>query len=130
MDNASKALVMAGAILIAVMLISLGVLLFNRGQQTAEQAGHLMDSKAIATYNSTYQMFEGVNRSPSEARTLITQVKAHNANSQESYDYGPITLDTSGKTATSQISNTKKYTIELTAFGGNGAVSTIKITET
>ena len=127
MDNASKALVMAGAILIAVMLISLGVLLFNQGQQTAQQAGHLMDSRAISTYNSTYQMFEGAKRSPSEARKLITDVNAHNKNSQEVYDYGSITLKET--TSTSAISDQKKYTIELTDFHDNGAVKEITITE-
>ena len=33
MENASKALIIAGAILLAILLISLGIMIFNQAQQ-------------------------------------------------------------------------------------------------
>ncbi len=39
MENASKALIMAGAILIAIMIISLGILVFSRMSSSAKKRG-------------------------------------------------------------------------------------------
>ncbi len=38
MENASKALIIAGAILIAILLISLGIIMFNSSKGTTDQA--------------------------------------------------------------------------------------------
>jgi hypothetical protein len=132
MDNASKALVMAGAILIAVMLISLGVLLFNQGQNTAQQAGHLMDSTAIAAYNRQYTIYEGVNRTPSDAITLIGLVNANHANSQIVYDYGQIDLKSGSGyvNSTSSVDSQKLYTIKVEDYSSvNGAVILMSVVE-
>ena len=83
MDNASKALVMAGAILIAVMLISLGVLLFNQGQQVAQNAGQGLNTMAIQSYNSKFNTYFGKNKSYAETKALISAVRTHNNNVEE-----------------------------------------------
>lgn len=38
MENASKALIIAGAILISILLISLGIIMFNSSKSTTDQA--------------------------------------------------------------------------------------------
>jgi len=38
MENASKALIIAGAILISILLISLGIMMFNSSKGTTDQA--------------------------------------------------------------------------------------------
>lgn len=38
MENASKALIIAGAILISILLISLGIIMFNSSKGTTDQA--------------------------------------------------------------------------------------------
>lgn len=38
MENASKALIIAGAILISILLISLGIIMFNASKGTTDQA--------------------------------------------------------------------------------------------
>ena len=37
MENASKALIIAGAILLAILLISLGIMIFNQAQDTVNK---------------------------------------------------------------------------------------------
>ena len=39
MENASKALIIAGAILLAILLISLGIMIFNQAQDTVTNSG-------------------------------------------------------------------------------------------
>ncbi len=55
MENASKALIIAGAILISILLISLGIIMFNSSKGTTDQAtstANAMESGAQAGVNS------------------------------------------------------------------------------
>ena len=58
MENASKALIIAGAILIAILLISLGIIMFNSSSGTTDQAENTsaaMEAGAQAGVNSIQQ---------------------------------------------------------------------------
>lgn len=124
MDNASKALVMAGAILIAVMLISLGVLLFNRAQDIANNATGGVNASLVQAYNSRYTAYEGKNKGASQTRNLIHMVEAHNKNTEEVGQYGQITFSGNYSTA-GAISDSKYYTIGVTIGGGNGTNASV-----
>ena len=50
MENASKALIMAGAILVAILIVSLGVLIFNNFSKSVKDSAN-MDEQAIANFN-------------------------------------------------------------------------------
>lgn len=55
MENASKALIIAGAILISILLISLGIIMFNSSKGTtdqAEQTANAMQEGAQAGVNN------------------------------------------------------------------------------
>ncbi len=91
MDNASKALVMAGAILIAVMLISLGVMLFNAASDTTGGMVGQVDTMTLAAYNKNYTDYQGWNKSASEVLQLLGRLRAHNNNIDERTNYGSIT---------------------------------------
>ena len=45
MENASKALIIAGAILISILLISLGIVMFNASKGTTGQATDTANAK-------------------------------------------------------------------------------------
>jgi len=44
MENASKALIIAGAILISILLISLGIMLFNSSKGVTDQADEVTNA--------------------------------------------------------------------------------------
>ncbi len=144
MDNASKALVMAGAILIAVMLISLGVLLFNRARDISNDATSGIDRQTITAYNNEWMNYEGEQKSASVVRSLIQAVNSQNNNAESSYKYGyiklktavanaKIDLETAALTApetykSSDISDTQRYKIVVLDYKNTGgAVSLIGI---
>lgn len=52
MENASKALLIAGAILLAILLISLGIMIFSQGQDTVNNSG--MSQAAITAFNNKF----------------------------------------------------------------------------
>lgn len=73
MENASKALIIAGAILISILIISLGVLIFNKMGHSAKQAAN-MDEQEIANFNSKITPYVGDNISGSQVNALIQLV--------------------------------------------------------
>ena len=73
MENASKALIIAGAILISIMIVSLGVLIFNKMGGSAKEAAN-MDEQEIANFNSKITPYVGKNISGSQVNALIQLV--------------------------------------------------------
>ena len=73
MENASKALIMAGAILIAIMIISLGILIFSKMSDSAKSAAN-MDEQEIANFNSKLTPYIGQNVNGSQVNALIQLV--------------------------------------------------------
>ena len=74
MENASKALIIAGAILISIMIVSLGVLIFNKMGNSAKEAAN-MDEQEIANFNSKLTPYIGQNISGSQVNALIQLLK-------------------------------------------------------
>ena len=63
MENASKALIIAGAILISILLISLGIIAFNSSKSTPEQAG-----------STANQMEDGAKRGVNSIQNSLTNL--------------------------------------------------------
>jgi acetylglutamate synthase len=79
MENASKALIMAGAILISILLISIGILLINSGKDITDTGKNMMSAQAIQTFNSQFIQYEGSNKSHAEVKQLLDTVISSNA---------------------------------------------------
>ena len=77
MDNASKALIIAGAILIAVMLISLGVLIYNRAQETAIGSLDTISTLDDRTFNAQFTTYCGADIKGVAVRTLFEVCQAN-----------------------------------------------------
>ena len=74
MENASKALIVAGAILISILLITIGIVLINSGRDVVSSGTTAMSSHAIQAFNSQFTQYEGTNKSYSEVKQLLNTV--------------------------------------------------------
>ena len=83
MENASKALIIAGAILLSILLISLGIMIFNQAQDTVGSIN--MSEQEIQAFNNKFIPYEGSNKRGTEVNALIQLVRANN---QAAYDDG------------------------------------------
>lgn len=81
MENASKALLMAGAILIAILLISAGIIIFNSTTGLQDEVGRLSDGTAIKTFNSNFENYAGTNVPKAQVQSLLSTIIASNAKS-------------------------------------------------
>lgn len=77
MENASKALIIAGAILLSILIISLGIMVYNNAKNTVGSAN--LNKQEIETFNSQWQAYEGTNKTASEVKTMVQAVIASNA---------------------------------------------------
>ena len=81
MENASKALIIAGAILLSIAIIGVGMYVFTSVSDTIKKASNMSDQE-IDAYNSTFEDYEGV-QSGSQAKALCDKVRGHNNSVQD-----------------------------------------------
>lgn len=79
MENASKALLIAGAILIAILLIGIAMMVFGNINGITGMAGQQVDALEIQGFNRQFEQYEGENVSGSNVKTLISNINASNA---------------------------------------------------
>ena len=75
MENASKALIIAGAILLSILIIGLGMYIYQQAN-SATQGTNLDPTKAQA-YNGEFLQYEGV-RTGTDVKALVSAVANHN----------------------------------------------------
>ena len=79
MENASKALIIAGAILLAILIISLGILIYNQAAGIAN--GNAMSEVEITQFNTQFTQYEG-RQSGTTVRSLLQKVISNNLGSR------------------------------------------------
>lgn len=75
MENASKALLIAAAIIIAIILISLGVYVVRQGQSAMGSIN--ISEHEVSAFNSKWESYQG-KQLGSSVKSLITQVNNYN----------------------------------------------------
>lgn len=83
MENASKALLIAGAILIAILLIGIGMLIFGNIGGFTYQAQQQTDAMQIEMFNRQFQQYAGKNVSGSNVRTLLRNINTNNVTNKD-----------------------------------------------
>lgn len=92
MENASKALIIAGSILIAILVISLGIVIFNNFGNSAKNMAN-MDKQEIAAFNSKITPYLGDNISGTQVNTLLQYCLSVNMSAKQSGNtYQAITV--------------------------------------
>lgn len=134
MENASKALIIAGAILLSILIISLGIMVYNNAKNTVGSAN--LSKQEIETFNSQWQAYEGTKKTASEVRTLYQAIIASNAAETKAGTERKVSINGSdtntcgapgNQTSNNQpstvptISNANTYTIKL-GYSSEGLV--------
>lgn len=137
MENASKALIIAGSILIAIMIISLGIVIFNRFGNSAKKMAN-MDKQEIAAFNSKITPYVGNHVSGTQVNTLLQYCLSVNMSAKQSGNtYQAISVSVNGATTLDKDSTSYtrvttgsnvSYTVDATQ-DSNGLMTDITITE-
>lgn len=137
MENASKALIIAGSILIAIMIISLGIVIFNRFGNSAKKMAN-MDKQEIAAFNSKITPYVGNHVSGTQVNTLLQYCLSVNMSAKQSGNtYQVISVTVNGATTLDKDSTSYtrvttgsnvSYTVDAKQ-DSNGLMTTITITK-
>lgn len=132
MDNASKALIMAGAILIAIAIVGLGVFLLNSTTNTRGQAAEFIDSQAIAAANGTLDKYVGTSVKGTQVQEFLEQVRLANVNGRFPVDLtkdsnGTFSIANNGTITGGNIRPTGLYDISLSDSNSDGYYDHYKV---
>ena len=139
MENASKALIIAGAILLAILIISLGIMIYQQASGVVNS--NSMSEVDISTFNTRFTQYQGQNIRGAQVNALLEQVRQNNVSYQDdsSRQIGIISALTGSEGTTtgnvlkgdSTYTNAqtgKTYKVECKMDDKTGLVSTITIT--
>lgn len=99
MENASKALIIAGAILISILLISVGIIVMNAINNPVQQGAESADSQAVEIFNGKFTGYSGV-QNGTTVKALLTAVQSVKGSGHS--------IEVSGITKASEITDNKK----------------------
>lgn len=148
MENASKALIIAGAILLSILIIALGIFVFNaaKGAVNTDQ----LDATEIQTFNEPIVNYEGTQMG-SQVKSLLSLLITNAGNNSESAERlpdivynkgdGPQNINVTNiisnvqntkindmSTLKSRISSTHYYEVEIDYDDSTGLVNKVTIT--
>lgn len=98
MENASKALLIAGGVLITMIVASFGVYLYGVYHDHSEKMLARMSEKEVSEFNAKFQVFEGKELTANEVVSLLNLVLNNNV-SKTGNEY-EITITAHGKLRT------------------------------
>lgn len=101
MENASKALIIAGAILLSIAIIGIGMYVFQMAQSTIGKAN--MSGQEIDAYNSEFLKYNG-KINGATAKALCGVIRTHNMTNDDVSKQ--IVLDTQTKCTGATIDDT------------------------
>ena len=125
MENASKALIIAGAILLAILIISLGIMIYQQASGVVNN--NSMTEVDVSTFNSKFEQYLGANVRGAQVNALI-----NTNNMSQDDDSKKVKLDGQTKAQNDNAKNYKTgstYKVEVVENTKGGLISKIKITE-
>lgn len=135
MENATKALLIAAAVLIAILIISLGLVVYNSSAETVKQAN--LSQQEVQTANEKFARYNGDNKRGSEVNAMLNTVLNANLDAAAAGEAGrqvavsgAVTLAGNATSITQYADTSKMYKIEVKYNTKNGGlVNAIVVTE-
>ena len=139
MENASKALIIAGAILLAILIISLGIMIYNQASGVVNN--NSMSEMDISSFNTRFTQYQGNNVRGAQVNSLLEQVRNNNITYQDdSSRQVSVKVDATnwngtskpngvikGNTSYSEAQTGSTYKVECTMDEDTGLVDLITI---
>lgn len=133
MENASKALLIAGTVLLAMLIVSIGVILYNNFSNTSDQYSERLSATELAKFNAEFEVFRGrTDVTAQEIATLVNMVSEYTKETPMSVkiEVNGIIFGEDADTITFLKSNFKKiYTCQNIEYNSAGEVNKIVLQE-
>ncbi|MBR0427500.1 MAG: hypothetical protein IJK18_04815 [Clostridia bacterium] len=125
MENASKALIIAGAILLSILIISLGIVVVNNTRTTIDKAN--VNQQVVSTFNSQFEAYIGNTKSASDVRNLVSVVNSSNGAEYTNKTYHYVAFAYKSTTLPGDPGHTNKPTVNMPKDLVAGKTYTIEV---
>ena len=136
MENATKALLIAAAVLIAILIISLGLVVYNSSAETVKQAN--LSQQEVQAANEKYTRYNGEHKRGSEVNALLNTALSANLDAQAANEgekqitvtvdgTDAVVPDTQSINAAGRADTSDLYTITVNYGGQGGLVDQITV---
>ena len=139
MENATKALLIAAAVLVAILIISLGIVVYQMASETID--GVNFSGQEVTAFNDKFMQYQGDHVRGSEVNALLKTVLQSNMDSRsQGLDpnsdakfvsvSGSVALAADATTTgTTKASSAKLYTVTVNMDAKTGFVNSIVVGE-
>lgn len=142
MENATKALLIAAAVLVAILIISLGLVVYNMAAETVNNSANLSEYE-IQSFNEKFTKYLGDNVSGTTVNAMINTVFNHNLAQEQDNAAKKVTVivkstSLSGTVIDREAENPKspdkvdtgrRYTVEADYNPTSRLIETINVSE-
>ena len=138
MENASKALIIAGAILISILLISVAVLIVNSSRNLTDQQQKTVTAMGVDTFNNQFNIFVNPRLSAAQTKELISKVRTNNRTNGSTAALNNVPVATNntnylikltGVYDEANVVSSRTYKVEISNYDDAGYITTISITQ-
>ena len=134
MENATKALLIAAAILVAILIISLGLVVYNMAAETVQNVN--LDEQVVKSFNDKFTRYEGTNKKGTVVNALYNEVLQNNLNNTNDPNMqlqvrlgGEVVLDQGATHAPAKEPTGNLYDIQIEYSPDTGLATFIDITD-
>ena len=128
MENASKALLIAGAILIVILLIAVGMMVYRGAQGSINKAIGQMSSTEKDIHNSQFEPFVGTKVSGSNVRSLLSKMITNNSD-DNNVQVKLKGIGTDPNAVMGQITTAASATYKVEATYSEGVITEINVSK-
>lgn len=130
MENATKALLIAGSVLIAIVLIAVGIKILSSTQGVTNSVEEVSDSMSKSVFNSQFTDYDGT-QTGAQVRALLNKIVATYRNGSShtvSVNNGSYKTADAIAELRALIEANGTYTVTV-KYGENGYVNDVTITQ-
>ena len=125
MENPSKALIIAGAILLAILIIGLGVYIYRQAAGVIDTG--TMDQLVVSQFNAQFEPYLGNNVSGSNVKQLIKIINASNRAKEDLTVTFQVDTQPDNDSSTIKSGNTYKVKVDEGSKNNAGYIEKITI---
>lgn len=127
MENASKALIIAGAILLAILIISLGIMIYNQASGVVNN--NAMTEVEVTSFNQKFEPYLGQNVRGANVNALLNAINTNNMSTDDASKKIELVGDITSTSARAATGSTYKVEVPSDGYTTGGLISKIKITK-
>ena len=136
MENATKALLIAAAVLVAILIISLGLVVYNMSAQTVQSVD--LSQQEVQAQNEQFERYLGDNRRGNQVNAMLSQVLTNNTTQTDAgrkvtvywgADSSSVYLASSSTSSAKKVDTGKTYSVTEDRDAKTGLIMGIHIVQ-